>query len=450
VKALGATVLLVAGASLLATEPLTLARALRQAKATSLRAELAGLDRLEAVEDVRQTKAFYYPDLQLLGGYRVLDERPALLSQPMHLGPFTVPSQAFPIEDTTSWRFKVSAQYLLWDFGKRASAVAAQDLKAQAVASQGTAEVQKAQREAAARYLALLDLQAQKRVVAQRRSALEAHRNMVKALFEQGVVARNDLLRTEVALRKVDDAERALERARLSALEALNVAMGLPGTTPQELPEELVDPPALPWDEATCRTKANTANDIVKAAEAKLRALERQARFRRLDHLPNVVMEASHSYAQNPYLLHNHENALFVGLSWKIFDGGVRSSKVRQADAEILRAQRELQEARRGAEAAASAALRAWEQALQEVATARVNVEAALENLRIVSDQYREGLVRNADVLDAEAVLAESRSALAERRYRAYVHQVELLTLLGEDVPAFYERLENLTKPAES
>ena len=69
---------------------------------------------------------------------------------------------------------------------------------------------------------------------------------------------------------------------------------------------------------------------------------------------------------------------------------------------------------------------------------------SAEENLRIVQSQYQEGLVRNTDVLDAEAVLADSRSVHAERRYRAYVHQAALLVVLGEDLPAFYDRISPL------
>ena len=71
--------------------------------------------------------------------------------------------------------------------------------------------------------------------------------------------------------------------------------------------------------------------------------------------------------------------------------------------------------------------------------TAAENVKASEENLRIVEDQYKEGLSRTTDVLDAESVLAESRFSLAERRYRAYTKQAALLAALGEDLPAFYE-----------
>jgi len=430
----------------LAVEPLTLARALRQAGATSVQADAARLSMASAGEDSAQVKALYLPEFNFTGGFRALDQRPELLSQPMHLGFLSVPSQVFPIEEKDSWRYKASLQYLVWDFGKRGSALTANRAKEEAVGFAGSAEIRKGQSETASRYFALLNLKAQKRVVAQRREALESHLKNVKALFEHGVVARNDLLRTEVALRSVEDMDRALDQGYAASLEALNVGMGFSGTTPQALPEELAGPPQLLWDEAACRTKAGETNESVRAQQARVKALESQTTFRRREFLPNVVAEASHTYAQNRFMSHEHESALSLGLSWKIFDGGIRSAKVRQSNCETERARRDLLEVQRLAESGAAAALRAFRQFLREVDTSRENVKAAEENLRIVSDQYQEGLVHTTDVLDAESVLAESRSALAERRYRAYSQQVTLLAVLGEDLPAFYESTTSLEK----
>ena len=65
---------------------------------------------------------------------------------------------------------------------------------------------------------------------------------------------------------------------------------------------------------------------------------------------------------------------------------------------------------------------------------------ASEENLRIIEDQYKEGLARTTDVLDAESVLAESRWRVVQMHYRAYARQAGLLAAMGEDLPSFYER----------
>jgi len=420
-------------------ESLGLPQALRLAAEHSQSAEAARASLAGAREETAQVQGLYWPEVQIQGGYWTTDHRPELLSQPMRIGPLTVPPQVFPTSDSQAWRYRASVQYLLWDFGRRSEALSASRAREEAVARSGGADLLKAQSDVAARYFALLNLKAQKRVLTQRRQALETHLGHAQALFEQGVVARNDLLRTEVALRAVGDAEQALDQACASTLEGLNVAMGLPPGTAQDLPETLAGPPELPWDEVACRARARERNEAVRAARARTRALADQAAYRQRDFLPTLAAEASHSYGQNAFLTHEHETSLFVGLSWKLFDGGIRTARVRQAEAETGRARRDLQEAERQAETAAAAALRAFRQSLREVGTARLNVASAEENLRMVGDQYQEGLVRNTDVLDAESVLAESRSALEDRRYRAYAQQAVLLAVLGEDLPAFFE-----------
>jgi len=83
-------------------------------------------------------------------------------------------------------------------------------------------------------------------------------------------------------------------------------------------------------------------------------------------------------------------------------------------------------------------AYRAFRRALREARTAARNVAAAKENLRIEEDQYKAGMVRTTDVLDAEALLAASRFELIARHESAYARQGRLLALAGRDLAAFY------------
>lgn len=435
--------LLAASLALPAGTPLTLPAALREAGQASFKAESARFSETASREETAQVKALYLPELDADLGHLSLDHTRELQTSPITasvLGhTLTVPSMAMGIEQASSWRYKVGVQYLVYDFGRRGKALAASRSKEDATSASGRAEVRRLQAEVAARYMALLEAKARKRVLAQRRIALQDHLKTVQDLLKQGIVARNDYLRTEVALRSVEDADGAVDAAYASALETLNLSLGRDPRTPLELPDALAAPPSLPWDEAAIRLRAAQDNESVRALQAKVKALDEQTALRRADLLPNVVAEAAHTYEENRFLVHPHENSLTVGLTWKVLDGGARAARIRQGATEAAQARRELQEAQRTAEAASVAALRDFQQALREVETAKQNVAAAEENLRIVEDQYREGMVRSTDALDAEAVLAESRSALAGRHYKAYAEQAALLAILGEDLAEFYE-----------
>ena len=119
----------------LAGGPLGLSEALRQAGTRSAPADLARLALGAARQDVETARSTYLPELHLAGGYKQMDERPTLLSPPVHLLGKDLGRLESPTEDKASWRWKLSVQYLVYDFGKRASAVSAARLRADADAS---------------------------------------------------------------------------------------------------------------------------------------------------------------------------------------------------------------------------------------------------------------------------------------------------------------------------
>ena len=434
--------------ALLAEPPvaLTLPMALHQAAASSLQADLAGAARRGAASGRREVAASFLPELRFQGGHQSLDQDVALRTGAFTLGPIpglgsiTVPSMEQPVAQKSSWRYQLTASYLLYDFGRRGHALAAARDQEAAVDLGGQDAVGRAQAEVAARYMVLVNTRDQRSVVDQRRQALQDHLKDAQALFEQGVLARNDLLRTEVALRAVEDAGRALDNALATAEGELNIAMGLApeAETARRLPAQLPPPPALPWSETEVRARAVTANPGVQALAAKAQAARDQVDFRQSDYAPDIVAQVGHSYEENRFLAHPEQTSLYLGLSWKLFDGGARSARIGRSRAEEDSARRELLEARRQAENAAGTAFRAFQQSLAELETAKTNVASALENLRIVSDQYQQAYAKSADVLDAETVLAESRFSLSDRLCRAYAQQAGLLALLGEDLEAFY------------
>ena len=436
---------LLAGLALTAQPALTLPMALRQAASSSLQADLAGLARARAGDDQDEVRASFLPDLQLSGGHLSLDQDAALRTSPFTLavpglGSLPIPAMDQFVAQQSSWRYQLTASWLVYDFGKRGSALAAARARTAAVGLQGRDSVARAQAEVAARYMAVVDLRARRRVVDQRRQALQDHLRDARSLFDQGVVARNDVLRAELALRSVEDAGRALDNAQAAAREVLDTAMGLPPGAGPPLADALPPPPALPWDEAQVRARAPEANAGVQALAARVRAAQDQVAFRRRAYAPDLVAQAGHSYEENRWLAHPDQTSLYLGVSWKLFDGGARSARVRRSRSEEDGARRELLEASRQAGNAAAAACRNFRQALAEMATAQADVAAAQENLRIVTDQYQQAYAKGGDVLDAETVLAESRFSLSDRLCRAYAEQAGLLALLGEDLAAFYDQ----------
>jgi outer membrane protein TolC len=295
--------------------------------------------------------------------------------------------------------------------------------------------VQAAQLEGLGTYLRVLVLKAQRRVVDQRIASLEEHLRIAKDLYEQGIVARNDLLGTEVRLRTVKDQTAQIDNGIAVATQTLRRLTGRAADEALVLPESLPSPPALPDGLDALKKRAASGNPRLESLRASLHVDQSAAAARKGESWPSVYAQLSHTYQQNDFLAFPNANIFFVGVNWQVWENGSRKAAVRQAEIAAQKTESEIGELARSLDIRVDEAWRDFTQARREAETARTNVEAAEENLRIEEDQYKAGLSRTIDVLDAEAVLAESRFSLVNTHYTAYLKEGILAAAAGLDLP---------------
>lgn len=425
--ALGAAVTVTRGAAA-ADAPLDVAGVLRLAAAQSRAAVTAAADSSGAAAATRRAEAGWYPAVDFGAQYILRDN-------PVEVG---FGSLTFAQVPRRNAQYALEARELVWDGGRRSLAVAAARRGEAAVRAAGAADVQGAQLEALASYLDVLDLTGSAAVLRERLAALRAHLAVASDLLVHGLVARNDVLATEVRVREVEDAAQAVASRRTVAARDLSRLLGREPDEAAMLPDSLPAPPPLPGDREALRAAALADNPSLRAAALRLAVGRTAADLARRAWRPSLYVGASHAWQQNGLLVHPHVNALVAGVSWDVFDGGARGADVRLAEARVIAAARDRLEVERGVAVAVEAAWSAWEQAGREERTARANVAASAENLRIVEDQYRAGLARSGDVLDAEALLAASRYGVVTKHNATYRAQAALLAAAGHDLVAFY------------
>lgn len=420
--------LLAATASAAGPGSLTLSAALRAVASGSRAAAVAKLQVAQARAATRAVRSSELPSIRLTGGF--VDRDSELVAV---FGPFMA-----PLGGDTYWQYQASARYLLWDGGVRKASIEAARATEGVAELGGAASVVRAEIEGLDAYLRAMGARARRRAIAGRIAAVKAHLGEVNDLFAQGMVARNDLLETQVRLRQVRDQDLAAADDEVAAVRALARLMGRDPSARISLPVALQPPPPLRWTEAQLLGAALKRSPEIRVLEARLKAAERRAEVTRRDGMPQVFAQFSHTYEENPYLLYPNANVFLIGLDWNVFDGGARAAKHRGAGLASRVVRRDLEEAKRRVSNQVDTAYRAFRRALREARTAARNVAAAKENLRIEEDQYKVGMVRTSDVLDAEALLAASRFELIARHESAYARQGRLLALAGRDLAAFY------------
>ena len=282
---------------------LTLAGALREVAARSTAAATATLDVDTARTGTARAEAAYRPSVSASAGYELRDHEIVA-----RFGTLAAPST-----ERNFLAGEIDATQLLWDGGRRASALASSRALEQATTAQGEASVLASQLDGLHAYIRVLVFKAQRRVLAQRVASLQDHLREVQDLFDQGVVARNDLLATEVRLRVVDDQVSQVNDGEAVALQGLNRVMGRNPTDPLALPPSLPSPPPLGLGVAELKRRAADANHRLLALRARLKAQEDIVALRRADSAPTVFAQASHTYQQDKYLVYPNANILFLG-----------------------------------------------------------------------------------------------------------------------------------------
>ena len=288
-----------------------------------------------------------------------------------------------------------------------------------------------------------------------RTMALEAVRRHVlraERLLAQGVIARHDKLRADVAL---EEAERALfesEEQQRIAGAALAASMGVDDVSVDALDTlgDLEDGSERAWvdgewavnvgmDRPEHPLDANTGLRQLRAAEL---ALRQKSRARLGEYLPTVYGYGMYNLFDH-YMIEKAEPkwAVGIGVSMTLFSGFRRGSEYHEArmEEEAMRllasdVERNLRLLLRKEEME----MRLAGERYRKLATAE---QLALENVRLVEKRYEQGLGTSIEVVDAQLQLNATRlqRAAAVREY--HQHTLVILRMTGR-IDEFFEEWE--------
>jgi outer membrane protein TolC len=246
--------------------------------------------------------------------------------------------------------------------------------------------------------------------------------------YQAGSVPKVNLIRAEIdRARAEQDVKRALN-SYLSAKVALAVLLA------RDTAFEVTDPPEppLPADTSGLEEQALRDRPDVRAAREQIGVARATQKSAVAGYFP--VLSAFGNYTVlNSGGFTGADKFWAVGLQaqWKIFDGGLRESTIRQDNARIAEAEA----------SASSTELRARQevkQALLELDSARANAvkakeqrDLAAENQRLVDVAYRAGTATAVEQADATTALRNAEIALLTENLNAQLAAVQVLKSAG-------------------
>jgi outer membrane protein len=276
---------------------------------------------------------------------------------------------------------------------------------------------------------------------------VQEHLKDVRAFFDQGLLTRNEVLRTELQLSNAElmaiDARDAVEIARTSLVSLI----GLPVGTDVELTTSAESrtsraPDAVASDEDTAAAKslletALTGRPELRSAEFRIKAFEAGLKAAKSGLYPQVSLAGNYYYLRpNPRILpalDKFKGTWDVGIavSFDLWNWGQTKSQAEQAKAQLAQARdaRKLLEDQAVLDVIQSRLSLA--RAREKIGVAAAAVGQAEENLRMVRERFRQGVALNADVLDAEVFLLQAKTARAQAAIDIVLAQARLEKALG-------------------
>jgi outer membrane protein TolC len=350
---------------------------------------------------------------------------------PVYIGGNQVGFAQYGFQDTYKAALKLS--YLLYSGGAVQNTVVSKKLALESVGAESLRTRQAVANGVRKTYYDLHRARAKLLVVEEALGLAKEHLRQVEAFYRNGVVAKNEVLRVQVAVsdaelnriranNAVDVAWSALERAVGDRLKAV---FGLPPS------ETLVSPVELPADPEKTAIRQRPE---MKALDSAMHCALAMSRAAAASSGPNVVLEGE-TYKVGDSFFPEKMDDWRVSLiaNWAFFDGGESRAKVREAKAAADELKYKIEDLKKQIQLEVSVAILNYTSSQQRLEVARSQVASAEEDYRMALTRYASQLGTNIDVLDARVALSNAKTQLVEAIYDTLTSWSDLNFAMGKE-----------------
>jgi len=388
-------------------ETLSLRECIQRATKNNPVLRAAAWDTRLAEENVRQATAAQYPRIDAQAGYSMQLEPQAVI----------ISGRTAETQEADYAFGGLSASYTIYDFGRRA----ARQQQARSL-SDSTAQFYEArQRDVALQvieaYFGILE--AGKLIVAAQEEVLqvEQHRRVAQALFEEGVVTRNDVLQADVRLAAARQNLLITQNRRENIWLQLNFLTGAEQTYRADLDEKASMTTA--GESTPDENSALVRRHELQALRLGIEASEAEVRENRSNFFPELYTRMALDYVQNDKVREQTIMSATIGLKVNLFDGYASTSAREKAVRSRSKSQDNLRQAESQVRLEVATTKNDVQVAKERIIVAETAIRQSEENLRINRERYQERVGTATEVLDAQTLLTQTKTDY----YRAFFDQ---------------------------
>ncbi len=381
----------------------------------------------QSEEQLNQAKSSLYPSLGTELIYQKSGEEPLLPvygTDGSYLG-----NAVNGFEDT--YRAALNFTYLLYTGGAVKHSVQEKDLELEAVKARVRRTYQAVDNNVYTSYYNLQRARARLSVAEEALNLAKEHLREVTLFFENGVVAKNEVLRVQV---EVSNSELNRIKGANSvdvAWSALERSVGVDLRNRYVLPEGETSPGSFEIPQNLQETAFDNRPELKALDRSRLSALA-LSKAAAGQGGPQVVLRGETYVVDDEFFPELQDDwKVSIAASWKLYDGGqsrARSAEAKAAADELLY---RLEDLKKQIGLELSTALLNLRSSGQRVSVAKDQVKSAEEDYRMALRRYRSQVGTNLDVLDSRVALINARNQLVDSVYDVFQSRADLLFALG-------------------
>ena len=263
---------------------------------------------------------------------------------------------------------------------------------------------------------------------------LERYLQDVKLQFEVGVVAKVDVLRSEVELAKAKQNLIEAQNAYDITMANLNNVMGLPLTTELKVKGEL-SYSKFEQDLAVCVDLALRQRPEIFQYTDAAKSAQEGITVAKSGYLPSVSATYTNGWYNTNFPGGNNYNwTVYLTTNWTFLDSGLTAGNVKKAVETYHKAQEQLRQTVDSVQLDVRSTYLSLKSAEQSIQTSSAAVGLAEEDYAIKVIRYQAGVGTNLDVLDAQVALTTAKNNYLKAMYEYNNNRSKLDKAMGVPV----------------
>lgn len=379
----------------------------------------------------------FLPQFKLFGNYtRLSDNIPAFeVAVPFSPNPIKISEPLY-----NNYTFKLGFTQPLFTGFKLLSSRSAAKYNLQASESDYSKEQNEAAFNIYNAYWNYYKAEEVRNVIAQTLQQIESHLKDTRNFYDQGLVSNNDLLKLEVQYSNTQlmliEAENNLKIARIAFNKALGIE--LDSQTKVSAAEKSLD--NVNYDLSEILNEALNNRQELKSLAYKVEAGKEGITAAQSSLFPSIYLTGNYYYSNpNPRFLpakdeFNYNWDVGVTLSWDIWNWGLTSSQVSQAEETKIQLETGYDQVKENIQLEVHSNFLNLLKTEEKVKVNKIALEQASENYRITAEKYNLQLATSTDIIDAETLKLQAETNLKTAEVDYQIAKVRLEKSIGRKV----------------